>query len=97
GELNRHLFAFAAYNAGPARVARLRKEATALGLNPNEWFDNVEVVAAKRIGRETVQYVSNIYKYYIAYRLVADRLKLRGDAAASQNWYLALPGGPNNG
>lgn len=82
-ELNRHLFAFAAYNAGPARVARLRREATSLGLNANEWFDNVEVVAAKRIGRETVQYVSNIYKYYVAYRLIADRLKLRGDAATS--------------
>ena len=82
-ELNRHLFAFAAYNAGPARVARLRREATALGLNPNEWFDNVEIVAAKRIGRETVQYVSNIYKYYVAYRLIADQLKLRGGAAAS--------------
>lgn len=77
-ELNRHLFAFAAYNAGPARVAKLRKEAAALGLNPNEWFDNVEVVAARRVGRETVQYVSNIYKYYIAYRLIADRLKSRG-------------------
>ncbi len=83
-ELNRHLFAFAAYNAGPARIARLRTEATALGLNPNEWFDHVEVVAAKRIGRETVQYVSNIYKYYVAYRLIADRLKLRGDAAANK-------------
>jgi membrane-bound lytic murein transglycosylase MltF len=83
-ELNRHLFAFAAYNAGPARVARLRRDATALGLNPNAWFDNVEIVAAKHIGRETVQYVSNIYKYYVAYRLIADRLKLRGDAAASQ-------------
>ena len=83
-ELNRHLFAFAAYNAGPARVAKLRREATALGLNPNEWFDNVEIVAAKRIGRETVQYVSNIYKYYVAYRLIADRLKLRGGAAASK-------------
>ncbi len=82
-ELNRHLFAFAAYNAGPARIARLRREAASLGLNANEWFDNVEIVAAKRIGRETVQYVSNIYKYYVAYRLIADRLKLRGDAAAS--------------
>ncbi len=61
----------------------MRREATSLGLNANEWFDNVEIVAAKRIGRETVQYVSNIYKYYVAYRLIADRLKLRGDAAAS--------------
>ncbi len=66
------LFSFAAYNAGPGRVRRLRKEAQEMGLDPNVWFDNVEVVAAKRIGRETVQYVSNIYKYWIAYKLAAD-------------------------
>ena len=69
--------ALAAYNAGPGRVARLRKEAAEMGLDPNVWFNNVEVVAAKRIGRETVQYVSNIYKYYIAYRLIADTLSQR--------------------
>jgi membrane-bound lytic murein transglycosylase MltF len=73
--LNQTLFAFASYNAGPAKVARLRKEAKEMGLNPNVWFNNVEVVAAKRIGRETVQYVSNIYKYYIAYRLIFERRK----------------------
>jgi membrane-bound lytic murein transglycosylase MltF len=61
-------FTFAAYNAGPARVRQLRSEAAAEGLDPNRWFGNVEVVAARRIGRETVQYVSNITKYYIAYR-----------------------------
>jgi membrane-bound lytic murein transglycosylase MltF len=65
------LFAFASYNAGPAKVARLRNQATAMGLDPNKWFHNVEVVAAKEIGRETTQYVSNIYKYYIAYRQIA--------------------------
>ncbi len=75
--LNQGLFAFAAYNAGPARVARLRQEAASVGLDPDVWFDNVEVIAAKRIGRETVQYVSNIYKYYVAYRLIADTLDLR--------------------
>jgi membrane-bound lytic murein transglycosylase MltF len=63
------LFSFAAYNAGPGKVIRLRKEAAEMGLDPNIWFDNVEVVAAKRIGRETVQYVSNIYKYWVAYTL----------------------------
>ncbi len=68
-ELNRNLFTFAAYNAGPAKVRRLRKEAGENGLDPNVWFQNVEVIAAKRIGRETVQYVSNIYKYYISYKL----------------------------
>ena len=70
---NRGLFAFAAYNAGPARVAQLRKQAEAEGLDPNVWFNNVELVAAKAIGAETVTYVSNIYKYYVAYRMVAER------------------------
>ena len=59
-ELNKGLFAFASYNAGPARVAKLRQEAAKKGLDPNQWFNNVEIVAARRIGRETVQYVSNI-------------------------------------
>jgi membrane-bound lytic murein transglycosylase MltF len=68
--VNRQLFAFASYNAGPGRVARLRKEAEEQGLDPNRWFNNVELIAAKRIGRETVQYVANIYKYYLAYQLV---------------------------
>lgn len=68
--LNRNLFAIAAYNAGPARIAALRRIAALQGLDPNVWFGNVERVAAEKIGRETVQYVSNIYKYYIAYRLV---------------------------
>jgi membrane-bound lytic murein transglycosylase MltF len=67
--LNRALFSFASYNAGPARIASLRKEAEEKGLNPNIWFNNVELIAAKRIGRETVHYVSNIFKYYIAYKL----------------------------
>jgi membrane-bound lytic murein transglycosylase MltF len=70
---NRTLFTFAAYNAGPAKVTRLRKQAAQEGLDPNLWFGNVERVAAKVIGRETVQYVSNIYKYYVAYRIVAER------------------------
>jgi membrane-bound lytic murein transglycosylase MltF len=69
---NRPLFAFAAYNAGPARVADLRKLAEAQGLNPNVWFNNVELVAAQKIGAETVTYVSNIYKYYVAYKMVTE-------------------------
>ena len=77
--LNKGLFAFASYNAGPAKVAKLRKEAREMGLDPNVWFRNVEIVAAKRIGRETVQYVSNIYKYYVAYRLIADQLTVKKD------------------
>jgi membrane-bound lytic murein transglycosylase MltF len=70
---NRTLLAFASYNAGPAKVARLRQQAKREGLDPNVWFGNVEHVAAKVIGRETVQYVSNIYKYYVAYRIAQER------------------------
>lgn len=70
--VNRGLFAFASYNAGPNRIAKLRKQAEAEGLNPNVWFNNVELVAAKEIGAETVTYVSNIYKYYVAYQMAAE-------------------------
>ena len=80
--IQRQLFALAAYNAGPTRISKLRREAESKGLDPNVWFDNVEVVAAKRIGRETVQYVSNIYKYYVAYRLIADTMDLREQASS---------------
>ena len=77
---NRTLFAFASYNAGPAKVSRLRQQAKREGLNPDVWFGNVEHVAAKVIGRETVQYVGNIYKYYVAYRIAADREAEKGSA-----------------
>ncbi len=70
--LNKQLFAFAAYNAGPARFPAMRKEAADRGLDPNVWFQNVEVIVADRIGNETVNYVSNIYKYYTAYKLVQE-------------------------
>ena len=69
-KLDKALFAFASYNAGAGRIASLRKEAAKRGLDPNVWFQNVEYVAAEKIGQETVTYVSNIYKYYIAYRLM---------------------------
>jgi membrane-bound lytic murein transglycosylase MltF len=67
-ELNKTLLALAAYNAGPSRMINLRNQASREGKNPNVWFDNVEVIAAKKIGRETVQYVANIYKYYLSYQ-----------------------------
>ena len=76
-ELNKGLMAFAAYNAGPGRLRQLRREAEKRGLNPNVWFGNVERIASERIGRETVTYVSNIYKYYIAYRLITDQQQRR--------------------
>jgi membrane-bound lytic murein transglycosylase MltF len=68
--LNKVLFTFASYNAGPAGVAKLRRRAKRMGLNPDVWFNNVEVAAARVIGRETVQYVSNIFKYYVAYKQI---------------------------
>jgi membrane-bound lytic murein transglycosylase MltF len=70
--LNKVLFAIASYNAGPNRIRALRKDAETQHLNPKVWFDNVERVVSEHVGRETVQYVSNIYKYYIAYTLVQD-------------------------
>ncbi|ADN75611.1 Lytic transglycosylase catalytic [Ferrimonas balearica DSM 9799] len=69
-EFNRALFAMAAYNAGPNRINRLRREAAARGRDPNQWFNNVEDLAAADIGAETVTFVANLYRYYIAYKRV---------------------------
>jgi membrane-bound lytic murein transglycosylase MltF len=69
--MNRTLFAIAAYNAGPAKITKCRQTAQEMGYDPNKWFGNVEVATAKLVGRETTQYVANIYKYYVAYRLAA--------------------------
>jgi membrane-bound lytic murein transglycosylase MltF len=80
--LDKALFSFASYNAGPARIARLRAETKKRGFDPNVWFGNVEYLAAEQIGAETVTYVSNIYKYYIAYRLVMDELAQKQKAVA---------------
>ena len=87
-DLDKALFAFASYNAGAGRVQQLRRKAARRGLDPNVWFQNVEYVAAEKIGQETVTYVSNIYKYYIAYRLLMESQaekkkaieKVKGDA-----------------
>jgi membrane-bound lytic murein transglycosylase MltF len=76
-ELNKGLMTLASYNAGPGRLRQLRSETARRGLDPNKWFGNVERVVSERVGRETVQYVSNIYKYYVAYRLVLDRDQAR--------------------
>lgn len=71
-EQNRTLFAFASYNCGPGKIARMRKEAEKRGLDPNQWFNNVENVTAEKVGIETTTYVRNIFKYYAAYRLTTD-------------------------
>jgi membrane-bound lytic murein transglycosylase MltF len=80
-EMNRTLFAFASYNAGAAKIARMRAEAEESGLDPNQWFNNVEVVTARRIGIETTTYVRNIYKYFVAYRLLEEARAVERRAA----------------
>ena len=81
-DLNKGLFAFASYNAGPGRIRQLRKVTAQRGLNPNVWFNNVERVVAEKIGRETVTYVSNIYKYHVVYTLtmeeIGEKAKVKG-------------------
>lgn len=81
-ELDKALFSFASYNAGPGRIAEMRKIAEQRGYDKNKWFGNVEYIAAEKIGAETVTYVNNIYKYYIAYRLLtehmAEKKKIQG-------------------
>lgn len=88
--LNQTLMSFASYNAGPARVNALRKKAASQGLNPNLWFNNVEVIAAQEIGRETVQYVANIFKYYTSYLLLAEQGQKR-EAEREREGLPALP------
>jgi len=88
-EQNRTLFAFASYNAGPANIARMRAEAMNRGLNPDKWFNNVELITAEKIGIETTTYVRNIFKYYVSYKLTQDAQasaeKLQQQVAPMQN------------
>ncbi len=72
-EIDRSLFAFAAYNAGPGNISKARKKADAKGFDPNVWFNNVEVVVGETIGSETTSYVRNVFKYYVSYRLLKER------------------------
>jgi membrane-bound lytic murein transglycosylase MltF len=70
------LFAIAGYNAGPTRIRNLRRKTAAAGLDPNVWFDNVEVLVAREVGRETVRYVSNIMKYYVMFTLMIEERQI---------------------
>lgn len=80
-EQNRTLFAVAAYNAGPTRVARLRGRAGRQGLDQDRWFDNVEIAAGRALGREPVLYVRDVFKYYAAYKL---QLESHAERAAAR-------------
>jgi len=77
---NRPLFAFACYNAGPGTISRMRREAAARGLDPDKWFNNVELVVAEKVGIETTTYVRNIYKYYVSYKLTLEAEETRRKA-----------------
>ena len=79
-ENNRTLFAFASYNCGPGNISKMRKEAEKQGLDPNKWFNNVEIVTAQKIGMETTTYVRNIYKYYVAYKLLLEAQEVQRKA-----------------
>ena len=72
---NRLAFTWAAYNTGPAKVRKMREQAKKMGLDPNVWFSNVELAASRLVGREPVRYVANVYKYYVAYKLVSEATK----------------------
>jgi membrane-bound lytic murein transglycosylase MltF len=74
--VDKTLLVFASYNAGPTRIAKLRQQARAKGLDPNKWFENVELMVAQNVGQETVTYVGNVYKYYVAYKLAQERGKV---------------------
>lgn len=78
-EADRLAFIWSAYNAGPVKVRAMRKRAAQMGLDPNRWFFNVEHAAQAVAGPETVRYVANVYKYYLAYRLSEELLKRRAE------------------
>lgn len=82
--LNQWFFSLAAYNAGPAKINRYRREAAKNGYDPNRWFDNVEIIAARRIGSETVTYVSNVFKYYVGYQMTIERGSIREERYAAE-------------
>jgi membrane-bound lytic murein transglycosylase MltF len=77
-------FALAAYNAGPAKVQNMRNLAEREGHDRNVWVDNVELIAERKIGRETVRYVRNIFKYYVAYRLATEAGEQRRSMSINQ-------------
>jgi membrane-bound lytic murein transglycosylase MltF len=72
-QVTKGLFALASYNAGPVKIEKLRAMASADGYDPNRWFNNVEFVAAREIGAETSNYVGNVYKYYLAYKMTMEQ------------------------
>jgi membrane-bound lytic murein transglycosylase MltF len=82
-ESARPLFAFASYNCGPGNISRMRKIGEKRGLDPNQWFNNIELVVAEKIGMETTTYVRNIFKYYVAYKVILEAQEVQRKARES--------------
>lgn len=68
---NQMYFALAAYNAGPAKIRKIRRLAKKYGYDDTVWFNNVEMMARKYISREPVNYVNNISRYYVIYKQIS--------------------------
>jgi len=94
--LNKTLMTLAAYNAGPARIKQCRQLTRDMSLNPNIWFKNVEYAVAKKVGAETVGYVSNIYKYYLGWKLMTEREAARTQLKQTQIRSPQRTGKPNH-
>jgi membrane-bound lytic murein transglycosylase MltF len=82
--LDRVLFSFAAYNAGPGNMQRARKRARRLGFDPNRWFGNVEIGMYRSVSGEPASYVRNIYKYYVTYQGLEKSRQARDKALEGQ-------------
>ncbi|MEB0207029.1 transglycosylase SLT domain-containing protein [Pseudomonas sp. CCC3.1] len=83
-ERERMAFVLAAYNMGPERVQAMRAEAKRRGLNPNQWFFQVERIAMEQVGMSGVSYVNSVNKYYLAFDRERDSLEPAGREVASR-------------
>ena len=82
--LDRVLFSFAAYNAGPGNMKRARRHTKKLGFDPNRWFGNVEIGMYRVVSGEPASYVRNVYKYYVTYQGLEKSRQAREKALESQ-------------
>ncbi|MGW8465510.1 transglycosylase SLT domain-containing protein [Pseudomonas sp. CLCA07] len=82
-ERERMAFVLAAYNIGPERVQGMRAEARRRGLNPNQWFFQVERIAMEQVGMGPVSYVNSVNKYYLAFDRERESLEPPGQKVVS--------------
>ncbi len=82
--LDRMLFSFAAYNAGPGNMRKARRYTKQLDFDANRWFNNVEIGMFRAVSGEPASYVRNIYKYYVTYQGLERVLLARARAIVNQ-------------